>query len=78
MVAGPGWKGETPPGIKKVFRCETQFSLVGYRTQLLGPMTWKTLRKCRPATKDALGFSEPARTSGRSGYQLPEDQQGDG
>jgi hypothetical protein len=37
MVAGPNWKGVTPPGIKKVIHCETQFSLAGYRTQLFGP-----------------------------------------
>src|SRR5881398_369597 len=35
MVVGPDWKGETPPGIKKVFRSSTQFSAVAYRTQLL-------------------------------------------
>jgi hypothetical protein len=34
LVAGPDWKGETPPGIKKVFRSSTQFSLMAYRTQL--------------------------------------------
>jgi hypothetical protein len=34
MIVGPGWKGETPSGIKKVFRSTTQFSLVAYRTQL--------------------------------------------
>ena len=34
MVVGPDWKGTTPPGIKKVFRSGTQFSLAGYRTQL--------------------------------------------
>jgi hypothetical protein len=34
MVVGPDWKGVTPPGIKKVFRSSTQFSLAGYRTQL--------------------------------------------
>jgi hypothetical protein len=34
MVVGPDWKGTTPPGIKKVFRSSTQFSLAGYRTQL--------------------------------------------
>src|SRR5437588_6071892 len=34
MVAGPDWKGETPAGIKKVFRSSTQFSAVAYRTQL--------------------------------------------
>src|SRR5947207_8151625 len=37
MVAGPDWKGETPPGIKKVFRASTQFSAVAYRTQLFNP-----------------------------------------
>jgi len=37
MVAGPDWKGETPPGIKKVFHSTTQFSVAGYRTQLFGP-----------------------------------------
>jgi len=35
MVAGPEWKGETPPGIKQVFKSSTQFSLVAYRTQLI-------------------------------------------
>jgi len=37
LVAGPDWRGATPPGIKKVFRSTTQFSLVGYRTQLFTP-----------------------------------------
>ena len=37
MVVGPEWKGATPPGIKKVFRSSTQFSLAGYRTQLFNP-----------------------------------------
>src|SRR5580692_5637925 len=35
LVVGPDWKGETPAGIKKVFRSSTQFSLVAYRTQLI-------------------------------------------
>src|SRR6266516_2592412 len=26
MVAGPNWKGETPKGVKKVFRAETEFA----------------------------------------------------
>jgi hypothetical protein len=37
MIAGPGWKGEAPPGVRRVFRCETEFSAVVYRTQLFGP-----------------------------------------
>src|SRR5712675_1311225 len=34
LVVGPDWKGETPAGIKKLFRSTTQFSAVAYRTQL--------------------------------------------
>jgi hypothetical protein len=37
MIAGPSWEGETPKNIIKVIRCETDFSLAGYRTQLFGP-----------------------------------------
>jgi len=44
-VAGPDWKGETPAGIKKVFRSETQFGLVGYRTQLFGPKDIDNVKK---------------------------------
>ncbi len=34
LVVGPGWKGETPKGIKKVVRSETDFITVVFRTQL--------------------------------------------
>jgi hypothetical protein len=34
LVAGPDWKGETPEGIKKVFRSTTPFGLTIFRTQL--------------------------------------------
>ena len=34
LVVGPRWKGETPPGIKKVFQSTTDFSLGVFRTQL--------------------------------------------
>jgi hypothetical protein len=37
LVVGPDWKGETPAGIKKVFRSTTPFSLAAYRTQLINP-----------------------------------------
>jgi hypothetical protein len=37
MVVGPDWRGETPPGIKEVFRSGTQFSIAGIRTQLFAP-----------------------------------------
>jgi len=34
LVVGPDWKGDAPPGILKVFRSTTQFSLAIFRTQL--------------------------------------------
>jgi hypothetical protein len=37
LVVGPDWKGDTPSGIKKVFRSTTQFSMAGYRTQFFNP-----------------------------------------
>jgi hypothetical protein len=37
LVVGPDWQGETPAGIKNVFRSSTQFSLAAYRTQLFNP-----------------------------------------
>ncbi|HTR03530.1 MAG TPA: DUF1254 domain-containing protein, partial [Thermoanaerobaculia bacterium] len=51
MVAGPDWKGETPAGIKKVFRSSTQFSLVGYRTQLFNPADMPNVEKVQAGYK---------------------------
>ena len=51
MVAGPGWKGEAPTGINKVFRSETQFGLVGYRTQLFGPNDIDNVRRIQAGYK---------------------------
>jgi hypothetical protein len=45
MIAGPNWTGETPSGIKKVFRCETDFSFVGFRTQMFGAADIDNVKK---------------------------------
>lgn len=37
LVVGPDWKGETPAGIKEVFRSTTPFGLTIFRTQLFNP-----------------------------------------
>lgn len=34
MIAGPTWRGEKPPGITKVIRCETEIASAQFRTQL--------------------------------------------
>ena len=51
MVAGPDWKGETPPGIKKVFPSTTQFSLAIFRTQLFNPADMPNVDKVQAGYK---------------------------
>jgi len=51
MIAGPDWHGETPRGVDRVFRCETQFSLVIYRTQLFGPADLDNVRRIQAGYK---------------------------
>ena len=65
MIAGPGWKGETPKGVAKVFRCETDFSLVLFRTQLFGPSDIENVKKIQAGYKvqplsSFLGTPAPA------------------
>lgn len=51
LVVGPNWKGETPPGIKQVFRSSTQFSLAAYRTQLFNPADMPNVIKVQDGYK---------------------------
>ena len=51
MVVGPEWQGETPPDIKKVFRSTTQFSLLGYRTQLFNSADMPNVEKIQAGYK---------------------------
>ena len=51
LVAGPDWKGETPAGIKKVFRSTTQFPLAGFRTQLFNPADMPNVVKVQAGYK---------------------------
>ena len=37
LLAGPGWSGDKPEGVTDVITSDTEFALVAYRTQLLGP-----------------------------------------
>ena len=45
MIAGPDWKGETPAGVAKTFKSETQFGLVIFRTQLFSPADIDNVKK---------------------------------
>ena len=51
LVAGPDWKGETPAGIKKVFRSSTYFSAAIYRTQLFDPADMENVIKVQDGYK---------------------------
>jgi hypothetical protein len=51
LVVGPDWSGETPSGIKKVFRSGTLFSLAIYRTQLFNPRDMPNVKKIQAGYK---------------------------
>jgi hypothetical protein len=51
LLAGPGWKGATPKGIKKVFRCETELAIPTYRTQLFNPEDIDNVKKVQAGYK---------------------------
>ncbi|MDQ1166464.1 DUF1254 domain-containing protein [Flavobacterium sp. SORGH_AS_0622] len=44
MLAGPDWNGDTPKGITKVIKCETQIALGIIRTQLFDPGDLKNVK----------------------------------
>ncbi|WP_077967899.1 DUF1254 domain-containing protein [Ensifer adhaerens] len=65
LLAGPGWKGETPPGIKAVIRSETEFAFVLYRTQMFNPADIENVKKIQAGYKveplsTFLGQAAPA------------------
>jgi hypothetical protein len=51
LVAGPGWKGATPPGIAKVLRSETELAMVAYRTQMFKPTDLENVREVQAGYK---------------------------
>jgi len=51
LVAGPNWNGSIPPNVKRVFRCETDFSFLIFRTQLFGPDDLENVKKIQSGYK---------------------------
>jgi len=51
LIAGPNWKGETPKGIDKVLRSETDLIFLLGRTQLHSPADIPTLKKIQAQYK---------------------------
>jgi hypothetical protein len=51
LLAGPGWKGDAPKGVEKVFRCETELAFPTYRTQLFDPGDIENVKKVQAGYK---------------------------
>jgi len=51
LVVGPGWKGETPKGMKKVVRSETDILMPIYRVQLFDPSELDNVKKVQSGFK---------------------------
>jgi hypothetical protein len=65
LVAGPGWKGDAPAGIRKVFHSETELVFAAYRTQLFDPTDLDNVRQVQAGYRAQplsafLGVSAPA------------------
>jgi hypothetical protein len=51
LITGPGWKGEMPKGVKKVFHSESVLALAVYRTQLFNPGDLDNVKKVQAGYK---------------------------
>jgi len=51
LIAGPGWNGEAPKGVKKVIRSETELAIAIYRTQLFNPGDLDNVKKVQAGYK---------------------------
>jgi len=72
MVVGPDWKGTTPPGIKKVFRSSTQFSLAGFRTQLFSADDLDGVKKVQAGYKaQTLSAYQPGTVTAAAAVDFP-------
>ncbi len=64
LIAGPGWKGTTPKGVKQVIRSETELLIAIYRTQVFNPGDLDNVKKIQAGYKaqtlsEFLGQPEP-------------------
>lgn len=51
LIAGPGWKGETPKGVTKVIRSETELMLAALRTQIISAGDFENTKKVQAGYK---------------------------
>lgn len=80
LLAGPGWKGENPAGIKDVIHCETELAFLIYRTQLFGPDDISNVEKIQAGYKveplsAVMDKTEPVRSAIAFAPPLGRDEQ---
>ena len=51
LIAGPGWKGETPGGVMRVIHADTDFIFAFYRVQLFDPNDIDNVKKVQAGFK---------------------------
>ena len=51
LLAAPNWTGDKPEGVREVIKADTDFVLVAYRTQLLGPDDLANVQKIQAGYK---------------------------
>lgn len=51
LLAGPGWSGAAPKGIKGMIRSETEFAFILYRTQLFSPKDIDNVKRIQAGYK---------------------------
>jgi hypothetical protein len=68
LLAGPGWKGDKPAGIKEIIRSETDIAFVLYRTQLFSPEDIDNVKRatrssrCPPSSGSQRRLQRPPST----------------
>ncbi|GGG47200.1 DUF1254 domain-containing protein [Bizionia arctica] len=76
MLVGPNWKGETPEGIDKVIKTETQIGVVVFRTQLFNPADIDNVKAVQAKYKvqglsEYLGKAPVAAASASVNWMIP-------
>jgi hypothetical protein len=70
MITGPGWNGNKPDGIAKIFTSETQFGLVIFRTQLFNPADIDNIKRIQ-GQYTAMPLSEFRKQAAPPALPLP-------
>lgn len=79
LVAGPGWEGDKPAGVRDIFRSSTPFALTLFRTQLFNPDDMPNVIKVQAGYKVqplSAFMNQPAPPAAPAVHFLPATTQG--